>query len=301
MVVGRVWKNIYKHLLLFKSNLSVKEGDGVPVLFWEDRWVGDQPLATKFPHLYALTSTKNWTIKRCAATLNGGGAWNSGLDRRLTDFQIEEVCSLTSLIQNSYSGIGVDSIKWDLDKSGKFTVKSCYADLEKENDRASLNLRIWSRRWSHKIGFFLWLVFHKRLATMDYLYKRGKLLGKHIYCVVLRGNRSHILCSIVNSLLKFGITLYWESVFCIDAIIKGWRCKLIHPIGKKLRPLIPAVICWTLWNSRNAIVFKNGSARVKKVMKQVKIQVYNWARNDEVFKGCALIRLLLTGVAISFL
>ncbi|XP_026450968.1 phospholipid:diacylglycerol acyltransferase 1-like [Papaver somniferum] len=193
-----VWKNIYKHLQVFKSSSSIKVGEGTSVLFWEDRWVGDHPLATKFPHLYAIASTKNWTVNKCAATVNSGGSWNLGLDRRLSSIQIEEVCALISLLQNCYNGTGDDVLRCDIDKSG--------------------------------------------------------------------------------------VGLLWVLPDCIDSIIKSWRYRIIHPIGKKLLPLLPAAICWTIWKSRNALVFENINFNVTEVIKQVKIQAYCWVRNDEVMK-----------------
>lgn len=289
-----VWKNIYKHLQVFKSSSSIKVGEGTSVLFWEDRWVGDHPLATKFPHLYAIASTKNWTVNKCAATVNNGGSWNLGLDRRLSSIQIEEVCALISLLQNCYNGTGDDVLRCDIDKSGKFTVKTCYVELEKQNHGATLNLSVWSRLWPHKVGFFLWLVFHKRLVSMDFLYKRRKILVNGcLLCCSAGESVSHLLfhCEISRQVWNHflaGVGLLWVLPDCIDSIIKSWRYRIIHPIGKKLLPLLPAAICWTIWKSRNALVFENINFNVTEVIKQVKIQAYCWVRNDEVMKGINL-------------
>lgn len=59
-----------------------------------------------------------------------GGALNLGLDRRLTEQQIAEVCALTWILEGFILGTGSDSIKWNINSSGVFSVKSCYPNLE---------------------------------------------------------------------------------------------------------------------------------------------------------------------------
>lgn len=99
-----VWKGIYKQLNTYKANCILQVGDGTSVLFWEDHWAGAASFSTSFPLVYAIASTKNWTVKNCAARLEQGGAWNLGLDRRLTEQQIAEVCALTSILEGFILG-----------------------------------------------------------------------------------------------------------------------------------------------------------------------------------------------------
>ncbi|XP_026458984.1 glutamate receptor 2.7-like [Papaver somniferum] len=67
---------------------------------------------------------EKWAVGDCAATLQGGEAWNLGLDRRLLQTQVDEVCSLLTGIV-----MGDNSIKWNMDKSGIFPVSSAATSI----------------------------------------------------------------------------------------------------------------------------------------------------------------------------
>lgn len=134
--------------------------------------MGDQAFSVRYPLIYAISSAKNWTVMKCAEKLSSGGAWNLGLDRRLSDNQIQEVSSLVAVIESISLDSNEDSIVWSLDKTGNFTVKSAYTWFNKDHEIVTKNLSVWLRSWPHKIGFFLWQVYHKKIATMDTLCKK---------------------------------------------------------------------------------------------------------------------------------
>lgn len=107
------------------------------------------------------------------------------------------------------------------------------------NEQASpnLHLSIWSRSWPHKIGFFLWLMYHKRLATMDTLYKKGKPIVNG--CLLCCKDSETVEHHLFNCSFSFQIWKHFKDMvhfigplpYCIDLIIKGWRSHLLHPIG----------------------------------------------------------------------
>jgi hypothetical protein len=42
----------------FFSRGNFKIGDGLSTKFWEDTWLGNKPLATKYPELYIIVNRK---------------------------------------------------------------------------------------------------------------------------------------------------------------------------------------------------------------------------------------------------
>ena len=42
----------------FKENISLKVGDGHKILFWRDKWIGEDSLMSVFPRLSSFASKK---------------------------------------------------------------------------------------------------------------------------------------------------------------------------------------------------------------------------------------------------
>lgn len=40
----------------FGANISYRVGNGENIYFWLDRWIGDKPLAERFPNLFSCAS-----------------------------------------------------------------------------------------------------------------------------------------------------------------------------------------------------------------------------------------------------
>ena len=59
-----MWKGIVSTKEKFMQNIRYQVGTGRKVLFWQDTWVGEDPLASKFPELYncAGRSKLRWGI-----------------------------------------------------------------------------------------------------------------------------------------------------------------------------------------------------------------------------------------------
>jgi len=58
------WKSILSTLDFFKSSVRFEVGNGARVLFWHDKWCGDQPLKAHFPNLFRMASSKGPLWKR---------------------------------------------------------------------------------------------------------------------------------------------------------------------------------------------------------------------------------------------
>lgn len=68
------------------------------VLFWEDRWVGEQPLAEKFPSLYALSRWKFYNMKMVLDLwkLENSPRWTRSLRAWESELEVE----MDSLVKN---------------------------------------------------------------------------------------------------------------------------------------------------------------------------------------------------------
>lgn len=48
-----LWKGIVSVKEAFGANISHRVGNGENIYFWLDRWIGDKPLAERFPNLFS--------------------------------------------------------------------------------------------------------------------------------------------------------------------------------------------------------------------------------------------------------
>lgn len=99
-------------------------GNGQNVCLWEDRWLGDKPLAEDYPTLYNIIYHKNVTV----ANVMGSNTLNIGFRRMLNGKWDRGTHMLHRLILVQLTD-SEDAFKWNFNSSGKFSVKSMYMDL----------------------------------------------------------------------------------------------------------------------------------------------------------------------------
>ena len=110
---------------IFFSRGSFIVGNGQGTRFWEDTWLGDRPLANKFPSLFNIVHNKNVLV---AEVLTNALPVNLEFRRSLVGskwtawLQLVQKLMTVSLTPND------DSFRWRLTSSGIFSVKSLYAD-----------------------------------------------------------------------------------------------------------------------------------------------------------------------------
>lgn len=90
--------------------------------FWEEHWIGDQPLCSKFPRLYGLVKSKFVSV---ADVFNSD--WDCVTFRRsFREETFEMWTQLRMLCLPVQLTDEHDSCVWKLTKSGQFSVKSLY-------------------------------------------------------------------------------------------------------------------------------------------------------------------------------
>jgi hypothetical protein len=156
--------------------------DGQNVRFWEDPWLGKVSLAYQYPSLYAIVINKN---KRVAEVLNNNPL-HITFRRVLRGERWEAWLHLVSQIMNVQLSDEPDKFIWNLTTSGKFSVKSLYADYM-NGHTVFLRKYIWKLKVPLKIRIFMWFLHRKVLLTKDNLAKR-KWLGCKSVPFVIRMN-----------------------------------------------------------------------------------------------------------------
>ncbi|WVZ90605.1 hypothetical protein U9M48_036890 [Paspalum notatum var. saurae] len=122
--------------------------NGTQVSFWEDTWLGDQPLNYQFPSLFNIVRKK---MQLRALTENKLTEWHNLVIRSAN----------VSLIE------GNDMFRWNLHSNGSFTVQSMYKHLINNNTRVSKD--VWRTWLPLKIKIFMWYFKRGVLLTKDNL------------------------------------------------------------------------------------------------------------------------------------
>ena len=161
------WKGILKVQIDFFSNGTFKIGNGQGTRFWEDTWLGDNPLSMQYPSLFNIVHHKNVLVAdvlsyaplniefRRALTGQKWTAWTHLVERLM-------FVSLTS---------EEDLFKWNLTPNGSFSVKSMY--LQCMNGHTPfLRKYLWKLKVPLKIKKIMWFVNRKVILTKDNLAKR---------------------------------------------------------------------------------------------------------------------------------
>ncbi|CAA7016119.1 unnamed protein product [Microthlaspi erraticum] len=157
-------------------------GDGSDIRFWTDKWVSDKPLL----NLEALVPPGNYEGVTARDLWQDGVGW---LWDRIVPFVSENSrLELMSVVVDTVTGTK-DQLSWRPSPSGKFSVKSAYA-LVTRNDAPRVNMeeffrRIWKVEEPERVRFFLWLAGTQ--SVMTNLERKRRHLCESDICTICKG------------------------------------------------------------------------------------------------------------------
>jgi hypothetical protein len=152
-----------KRLVLERGRFKIQ--NGTQTRFWEDLWIGTEPLMTKYPSLYNLVRKKNASVAQVLSTT----PLNVSFRRALVGDNWAKWLQLVGSILNVCLGEWTDTFIWT--KSKSFSAKAIYNDLVVRN-ASRLNLITWKAKIPLKIKIFLWYLWKGVILTKDNLAKR---------------------------------------------------------------------------------------------------------------------------------
>ncbi|GKV04538.1 hypothetical protein SLEP1_g16691 [Rubroshorea leprosula] len=132
--MSQVWKDIvsvgsgFERLLeMLVKGFKWKVGDGSCVIFWSDKWVGEEPLKNLFPRLFTLSANREGLLKDMGLWSNDGWVWECRWRHGCIGRAAGEEEQLTELINGVKLKIdGVDSWRWIHSGDGSYSVKVAY-------------------------------------------------------------------------------------------------------------------------------------------------------------------------------
>jgi len=152
-----------KDEVLAKGSFEIK--DGSKARFWEDTWVGEVTFKVKYPSLFNIVRDPHATVAKVLASR----PLNLSFRRALVDNKLAEWRNLVAQITHVDLVDGLDNFRWNLIKSGSFTVRSFYLYFIHTHPP----LRHKKLKIPLKIKIFLWFLQRGVLLTKDNLAKKN--------------------------------------------------------------------------------------------------------------------------------
>ncbi|TVU47444.1 hypothetical protein EJB05_07047, partial [Eragrostis curvula] len=246
-------------------------GNGHRTRFWQDIWLEDKPLLEQYPLLHELCENKDITVAECAE--NG---WTLSF-LNLPNILHAQWYQLASKLNEHLLSTEVDRAKWLWTPSGKFTVRSMYDHLTR-NDNGLSHKHIWKAKIPQKIKIFMWLIENDAILTKDNMVKRKWQGDPTCYFCSQEETLDHLLFGCCISKVVWGIIAICLNTTSRPAnMTQFWHwIKVVLPGGEKYYTEGLAATCWAIWKARNRACFD------KKLIKHP---------CDIIFHMCSFLRL----------
>ncbi|MFS7979891.1 putative reverse transcriptase zinc-binding domain-containing protein [Helianthus anomalus] len=154
-------------------------GIGTEISFWKDRWLEGASLQQRFPALFELERAKNATVADRLKAVNGVVVINFCWSRLPSSSEeVGATQSLTAELFSAARGVGKDRWSWELDGSGKFSVKSLKNLLQHARFTNLGNDFVWNNWNPSKVNFLSWRISLDRLPTLVALAQRNVINGQ---------------------------------------------------------------------------------------------------------------------------
>ncbi|KAI5447832.1 hypothetical protein KIW84_015326 [Lathyrus oleraceus] len=281
----------------FCDSISCKLGRGNSFLAWKHCWLGNISLKLLFPRLFEVCSFPNALVINCGLWENEGWSWKVGVDSNLLVGELlEDWKELTEILKDVKPCLNEDDkLIWWRDVEG-FSVRNAFKRLYSLNAvnhigsefrRCELK-RLWKAIIPCKVKLFGWRWILGALPTRKELSHRGVILGvEGSFCPLCELEEEFVghlflKCCKVKTIWKdvfswFGVV--FDDILDlsdIGTIVTGEDVLLFlsNSLDGKVKPslfaFIWSLVCWSIWNARNNLVFKHSIWNVVEILLIIK-------------------------------
>lgn len=179
-----------------------------------------------------------------------------------------------------------DDITWKHSASGLYSAASAYKAQFLGLTRSPMLSTVWKAWAPPKIKFYAWLAMQNRVWTADRLAKRGwPNCGPCPLCQQVPESIDHILFKCRFTIRIWGMVKDWLQLVHVDTSTwplirstKDWWIGLsdAYVPNRKAMASLAMLVSWTIWNERNARVFRHKSTTPMVIFLNIKKETALW-------------------------
>ncbi|XP_045831366.1 uncharacterized protein LOC123922712 [Trifolium pratense] len=277
----------------FKSNVCNVLGNGNTILFWQERWAGNDSFMNLFPQLYVKSMHPNSVIAECGlwneVEWNWRLLWNGDLAQDDIEAAAELECLLSDISPNKDR---TDYRKWITNNLGMFSVNSAYCFLQNCYSPLTINSNVvdalqdlWANDVPSKVSIFGWRLLLARLPTRKALERKRIISNPRELCCAFcfreEEDINHLFfnCSIsiqvwkkVYEWLDMNFITFeevWKHFTTFGDLVKSKSLA-------KARHVIWLATTWSIWRTRNNIMFRGDVFNLALLVDQIIFISWVW-------------------------
>ncbi|XP_045831669.1 uncharacterized protein LOC123923074 [Trifolium pratense] len=257
----------------FKSNMCNVLGSGNLIHFWQERWLGHESFMNLFPQLYAKSLQPDAPIAAFGSWSDDNWTWSFDWVVELARDDMDAATEMSILLADIRPKKEcLDHRKWLMNHAGMFTVKSAYCFLQNRDSFLTINSNVvdalqdlWMNDVPSKVNIFGWRLLLARLPTRMALVRKGIINNPREFCCVFcfreEEDIDHLFFNCSVSIQVWKKIYKWMAVDFIP-FEEGWKHFISFGdlvMSKRLaktRHVIWLATTWSIWRTRNNIVFR---------------------------------------------
>ncbi|CAN0921772.1 hypothetical protein LINGRAHAP2_LOCUS32762, partial [Linum grandiflorum] len=200
-------------------------------------------------------------------------------------------------IPADFISAGPAYIVWPLETSGVFSVSSLRNVSSTQRFPGNSYFPhevVWYHCVPSKIQCFIWMVFHKKIATIENLQRRGfHLAGRCVLCYNHGETIDHIFlhCAFTRDIWRrFSsvLSIHGPVTANVDGFITAWKgMNFISRFNVVMRVMMHATL-WSVWLERNNRIFRDESRTTNQIFHKIMRLVGSWLHSWGLFSDMLL-------------
>ncbi|KAM6599952.1 hypothetical protein CsatA_019561 [Cannabis sativa] len=275
-----IWKSIFDTQKLVLSGVRCNIGSGTSINIQRDPWLPDASNPFVTTQLVGLDDCKVASLMESHDRRWDLEVLNDLFNTRDRDL----ICKLP------ISSASSDFWYWSLNSSGVYKVKDAYNLLHKEDGLllSSDEKRLWKIAWNinvpPKVLHFLWRSLSETLPTKVQLVSRHVPLD--LRCPMCNFEDESIVHLLIEC--SFAQSCWHRSSLSANVLLGGkfsnWFESSVLPSSTEIREEA-VMICWAIWNARNAYIWKGKSTSASDVILSARVNLNQWKNAQLRKKG----------------
>lgn len=242
------WRNNLKNLSKYKEMAALNLQNGESTLFWQDRWNG-QPLESEMPELHSYAKNRKITAKQAMNTEDLTHLFHLPI----SETAFSQLQQMIHLLQQR--GTSSEQDLWTYSWGQKFSAAKAYKYLMGHQHIHNAFRWLWKNSCQPKQKIFFWLLISDRLSTRNIL-RRRHMHSESYNCVLCMSSPEE---TVRHLFLDCPFARQCWQFIQVDIPLSSSFPEVSEQIRDQIQTRFFMVaiilICWTIWSSRNKLIF----------------------------------------------